>query len=405
VQIEKLVLYLHGKKIKMDSRFAQADLLELLDQFPAVAIVGPRQVGKTTLALQLAQILGKESVYVDLENPRDAVKLSDPVLFFENNEDKCVILDEIQRDKRLFPILRSMIDKKRVPARFIVLGSASPDLIRDSSESLAGRIYYKELMPFNLLEIPADSDMNTLIIRGGFPDSLFAKSQKMSSRWIESFVQTYIERDLPLLGLPISPTDSRRILRMLAYLHGEQLNYASLSKSLGVSAPSVKKYVQFFQHAFLVDLLEPYTNNISKRLVKSPKLYIRDSGLANHFLGIETYNDLFAHPSVGNVWEGFVIQQIKSILPDNAQMAYYRTSHGAEIDVVISLPKNVTIGLEIKFSSTPKLTRGTYEAFDDLKLKHLYVIIPTEDSYQLKPKITVMGLKAFMEFFQSKFGQ
>jgi predicted AAA+ superfamily ATPase len=396
---------LHGKNNILDQRFAQTDLLELLDQFPAVAIVGPRQVGKTTMALQLARVLGKEVVYVDLENPRDAIKLNDPVLFFENNEDQCVILDEIQRDKRLFPILRSMIDKKRVPARFIVLGSASPDLIRDSSESLAGRIYYKELMPFNLLELPSNMDMNTHIIRGGFPDSLFAKSKKMSARWIESFVQTYIERDLPLLGLPISPTDSRRILRMLAYLHGELLNYASLSKSLGVSAPSVKKYIQFFEHAFLVDLLEPYTHNISKRLIKSPKLYLRDTGLANHFLGIESYNDLFAHPSVGNVWEGYVFQQIKSILPDNAHMNYYRTSHGAEIDLVISLPKNVTLGVEIKFSSSPKLKRGTYEAFDDLKLKHLYVIIPTEDSYQLSTKVTVMGLKAFMEFFVLKHGQ
>jgi len=395
---------LHDKFLEMDTRFAQADLLELLDQFPAVAIVGPRQVGKTTLAKHLAQVIGKDSVYIDLENPRDAIKLSDPVLFFENNEDKCVILDEIQRDQRLFPILRSMIDKKRVPARFILLGSASPDLIRDSSESLAGRIFNKELMPFNLLEIPADIDMNTLLIRGGFPESLFAKSNKMSSRWIESFVQTYIERDLPMLGLPISPADSRRILRMLAYLHGEQINYASLSKSLGVSAPSVKKYVQFFQHAFLVDLLEPYTQNISKRLVKAPKLYIKDSGLVNHFLGIDSYDDLFAHPNVGNVWEGFVIQQIKSILPFNTTLSYYRTSHGAEIDLIISLPKNVTIGVEIKFSSSPKLTRGTYEAMDDLKLKHLYVIIPTNDSYQLKSHITVMGIKMFMDDFIMKHG-
>ena len=377
------------------------DISELLTEFPAVALVGPRQVGKTTLVKMLQEQLSKELVYVDLENPRDERKLSDPVLFFENNQDKCVVLDEIQRRKDLFPILRSMIDQHRVSARFILLGSASPELIRDSSESLAGRIYYQELTPFHLVELEESADEKALLLRGGFPNSYLAKSDNMSWLWRESFLQTYVERDLPLLGLPLSPIEARRLLRMVSLLQGQLLNYQSLSKSLGVTAPTVKRYIHFLEHAFLVDLLEPFTGNIGKRITKSPKIYVRDTGILNYLLGIKDYNDLLAHPNAGGIWEGFVIQQIQSALNTDVDKCFYRTGHGAEIDLVLTFPNQKRIGIEIKLSSSPSLTRGNYEAMNDLKLNALYVIIPTEESYFLKPTIQVLGIRDFLKLITS----
>jgi predicted AAA+ superfamily ATPase len=386
----------------MIHRFVTQDLLELLQEFPAVAIVGPRQVGKTTLAKLLAAQVQKEMVYIDLENPRDELKLQDPVLFFEANEDKCVVIDEIQRKKELFPILRSMIDKNRKSARFILLGSASPELIRDSSESLAGRIYYKELTPFHLIELPESQDVNQLFLRGGFPNSLLAASDKASFRWRESFIQTYVERDLPLLGLPMQPAESRRVLRMLVNLNGQLLNYASLAKSLGVSSPTVKRYVQFLQQAFLIELLEPFSGNSTKRITKSPKIYIRDTGIANYMLGNVTYNDLLAHPKVGDIWEAFVLQQLFAVLPSSVDRCFYRTTNGAEIDLVLTFPSNEKIGIEIKWSSTPKVTAGTYEAMNDLNLSKLYVVSPTTDAFLLHQHIEVLGVKALVEILLEK---
>lgn len=377
----------------MIHRFGTEDLVELVQEFPAVAIVGPRQVGKTTLAKLLANQIQKELVYVDLENPRDELKLQDPVLFFEANEDKCVMLDEIQRRKELFPILRSMIDKHRVPARFILLGSASPELIRDSSESLAGRIYYKELTPFHVKELSEDVSVNQLFLRGGFPNALLATSDKASFRWRESFIQTYVERDLPLLGLPLQPSEARRVLRMLANHNGQLLNNASLAKSLGVSAPTLKKYVYFLEQAFLVQLLDPYTGNTGKRITKSPKIYLRDTGMCNYMLGIANYNDLLAHPKVGDLWEGFVLQQVKAILPADIDCCFYRTHNGAEIDFILTLPTNEKIGIEVKWSSTPKLTAGAYEVMNDLNISKLFVVSPTEESFYLKDNILVVSIK------------
>jgi predicted AAA+ superfamily ATPase len=381
----------------MIKRFIENDLAELLTEFPAVAIVGPRQVGKTTLVKSLEKQIAKEVIYIDLENPRHEIQLTDPILFFENNEDKCVVLDEIQRRKDLFPILRSMIDQNRIPSRFVLLGSASPELIRDSSESLAGRIFYKELTPLHLIEFESDDERDKrLLIRGGFPNSLLAKSDKMSGLWRESFIQTYIEKDLPLLGLPLSPSESRRLLRMVSHIHGHVINFSSLSKSLGVSSPSVKKYIHYLEHAFLIELLEPYSGNSAKRIVKSPKIYIRDSGIVNYLVGINNFNDFLSHPSAGNIWEGFVLQQIKSILPYNVSSCFYRTSHGAEIDLILSFPNQKHIGVEIKLSSSPSLSKGNYEAMSDLGLTHLYVIIPTNDTYSLKENVHVINLRGFI---------
>jgi predicted AAA+ superfamily ATPase len=386
----------------MIHRFGTEDLVELLMEFPAVAIVGPRQVGKTTLAKLLAHQLEKDMVYVDLENPRDELKLQDPVLFFEANEDKCVVIDEIQRKKELFPILRSMIDKKRQPARFILLGSASPELIRDSSESLAGRIYYKELTPFHSIELPESYSSNELLLRGGFPNALLAASDKASFRWRESFIQTYVERDLPLLGLLLQPSEARRVLRMLVNLNGQLLNYASLAKSLGVTAPTVKRYVQFLEQAFLIELLEPFTGNTNKRISKSPKIYIRDTGIANYMLGILSFNDLLAHPKVGDLWEAFIVQQLAAILPSNVDRCFYRTHNGAEIDLILTFPTNEKIGIEVKWSAAPKVTAGTYEAMKDLKLEELYVVSPTSDSFFLQKSIQVINVKTLIAIILKK---
>ena len=389
----------------MISRIVKSELLELIQEFPVVCLVGPRQVGKTTLAKQLVSELNKDSIYLDLENPRDENKLVDPVLFFETNADKCIIVDEIQRMKSLFPILRAMVDQHRASGRFILLGSASPELIRDSSETLAGRIYFKELQPIHILELSEETNQIDLLVRGGFPNALLANSAKSSFRWRESFIQTYVERDLPLMGLPVSPSESRKLLRMLSHLQGQILNYSTLSKSLGVSAPSVKTYLYFLQQAFLIDLLEPYSTNGSKRLVKSPKIYLRDSGLLHVLQGIYDYNDLLAHPLAGAIWEGFVIQQIKMILPYNSQIQFYRTSHGAEIDLIISIPNKRAIGVEMKLSSAPSLSRGNYEVMNDLNLEMLYVVIPGNESYPLKENVQVMGLSVFINHLVRQFNQ
>ena len=381
----------------MIERFIFEELIELLEEFPAIALVGPRQVGKTTLAKRIGKQLKQEVVYIDLENPRDDLKMSDPLLFFESNMDKCIIIDEVQRRKELFPILRSVIDADRKPARFILLGSASPDLIRDSSESLAGRIIYKELTPFNILEVKKIFDVKELLVRGGFPNSLMAKSDKMSILWRSSFVQTYIEKDLPLLGMPVSPSESRRLFRMIAHLQGQLVNYASLSKSLGVSSPTIKKYLVFLEQAFIIDLLEPYSGNTSKRIRKSPKLYFRDTGLLNYLNGLSDYQSLFSYPNVGAIWEGFVINQIKSVLTFDVDYCYYRTQHGAEIDLIVTISNSKRIGVEMKFSSSPTLTRGNYEAMEDLQLEKLYIIIPTDDRFLLKEKVEVIGIQAFLE--------
>jgi predicted AAA+ superfamily ATPase len=389
----------------MISRIVKSELLELIQEFPVVCLVGPRQVGKTTLAKQLVSELNKDSIYLDLENPRDENKLVDPVLFFETNADKCIIVDEIQRMKSLFPILRAMVDQHRASGRFILLGSASPELIRDSSETLAGRIYFKELQPIHILELSEETNQIDLLVRGGFPNALLANSAKSSFRWRESFIQTYVERDLPLMGLPVSPSESRKLLRMLSHLQGQILNYSTLSKSLGVSAPSVKTYLYFLQQAFLIDLLEPYSTNGSKRLVKSPKIYLRDSGLLHVLQGIYDYNDLLAHPLAGAIWEGFVIQQIKMMLPYNSQIQFYRTSHGAEIDLIISIPNKQAIGVEMKLSSAPSLSRGNYEVMNDLNLEMLYVVIPGNESYPLKENVQVMGLSVFINHLVRQFNQ
>lgn len=376
----------------MVERYIFKDLLEIIEEFPVVGIVGPRQVGKTTLAKLLSKQIKKETIFLDLENPRDASKLTDPLLFFENNQTKCIIIDEVQINKELFPIIRTVVDQHREPCRFILLGSASPELIRDSSESLAGRIYYKELTPFHFKEINEIVTYQKHWLYGGYPEALLTESPTKSKRWRRSFIQTYIERDLPMLGLSSKTSDIHRLFRMISHIHGQQLNYNTLSKSLGLSSPTIKKQVDFLEHAYIIRLLEPYYFNTSKRLVKSPKIYIRDTGLLHSLLEIDDNEYLFGHPIIGNSWEGYVIEQVAAVLPEDYSLNYYRTQQGAELDLVVCKNLRPILGVEIKLSSNPKFSVGNEISLQDLGLDKGYIVVPETEGYFLKKNVEVVSL-------------
>jgi len=371
---------------------------KLLQHFPAIAIVGPRQVGKTTLAKEIAQQIKKETIYLDLENPRDLAKLQDPVLYFESNEDKCIILDEIQRKPDLFPVLRSIIDMHRVASRFILLGSASPNLIRDSSESLAGRIAYIELSPFNLLEVAEKSNqqIDRLWLQGGFPDAFLLNDTEMVTDWHYNYIKTYVERDLPNLGLKVDSTTLMKLFQMLSHVHGDVVNYNNLSKSLGITANTVKKYINFFEEAFIIKQLQPFHTNIKKRLVKAPKVYIKDTGILHYLQNISDKEDLFGNPLLGNSWEGFVIEQITQLVPQKYQCYYYRTRDGSECDLVIVKSQKPIMSIEIKYTASPKLTRGTTIAFEDLSSNNNFIITPNSDDYLIKENVRVCNLLDFL---------
>ena len=387
----------------MIDRFIYGELLEIVGEFPVLGIVGPRQVGKTTLARLLSKKINKESVFLDLENPRDVSKLTDPLLFFENNQDKCIIIDEVQIKKELFPIIRAVIDQKREPGRFVLLGSASPELIRDASESLAGRIYYKELTPFHFQEIKDVISYQKHWLNGGYPEALLTESKTKSVRWRRSFIQTYIERDLPLLGLQSKIADMQRLVRMISHIHGNQLSYQTLSKSMGLTGPTIKKQIDFLEHAYIVRLLEPFYHNIGKRLVKSPKIYLRDTGLLHSLLEVERFEDLFGNPIIGNSWEGYVIEQIYAVLPETYTLNYYRTQQGAELDLVICKNLNPVIGIEIKFNSSPKFSVGNEISLKDLGLDKCFIVVPEVERYYLKGFIEVISIsELIMDFVSGK---
>jgi len=373
------------------------DLIDTLSYFPVLGIVGPRQVGKTTLAKLLIANIKKISIYIDLENPSDESKLIDPILFFERNQDKCIILDEIQRKPELFPILRSMIDQHRVPGRFLILGSASPHLIRDSSESLAGRIAYEELAPFNFLEISSTHKQEQHWLNGGFPDSLLAPKQTLQQKWISNFIQTYVERDLPMLGLDIDRNIIRKLWTMVAHMQGSVLNMSNLGKSLELTSTTIKKYLTFLEDAFLIRQLKPYSQNIKKRLVKSPKVYVRDSGVLHYLLNIETFDELQGNPILGNSWEGYAIEQICQLLPERIESYFYRTQDGTECDLVLTKAGIPEICVEIKYTSAPKLTRGNKQSFKDLGTTRNFIVTPNSDDYLISEDITVCKLETFLE--------
>jgi len=369
-------------------------LQEYLSLFPAVGLIGPRQVGKTTLVKNL--LLEKESIYLDLEKASDKAKLANAELFLKTHQNKTVILDEIQMMPELFTELRSLIDEKREAGRFILLGSASPDLIRKSADSLAGRIAYLELTPFHLGEVEAD-EIDKLWIRGGFPLSYLAYSERGSRLWRENFIKTYIERDLGLLGLNTDPFLVERFWRMLAHAQGGLLVSENFARALGISRPTVNRYLEFLHGSFMVRLLQPYFPNVKKRLVASPKVYIRDSGLLHSLTGIDSYEDLINQLLVGHSWEGFVIEQICNVLGDAYEYYFYRTHQGAECDLLLVKSGKVKHAIEIKNTLSPKISKGFRISMQDTRAEKGTIICRFTDSYPLEENIEAMGLWNFLE--------
>ena len=378
----------------MIKRLAENKIKELINNFPCVAIIGPRQVGKTTLAKQIISTHRKEYEYIDLELQRDAEKLADPETYFLSFPEKNFVIDEVQQNKKLFPVLRAIIDRDRRPGRFILLGSASPDLLRDSSESLAGRIAYYELTPFLIKEIEKKKTLEDLWFYGGFPDAILKNLQWTD--WMNNYIRTYFERDLVNLGLSADSNDSKRLWYMLAHSHGNLINFSDYAKSLELSGKTIKNYIHFFEQAFLVRELKPYYFNLKKRLVKSPKIYIRDSGLLHYILGLEKPEDLFMHPKMGASWEGFVIEQILSRIKTNRQTYFFRTHNGAELDLVIEKGGVPVAGIEIKYGSRFTPARGNTEAIETLSTKNNFIIIKEDEDFMHK-KFRVCGIKIFLE--------
>jgi hypothetical protein len=364
-------------------------LLDSLTQFPVVALIGPRQVGKTTLARELQTLRGGAE-YLDLERPSDLARLSDPELYLSGRTDRLIILDEIQQLPGLFPVLRSLVDERRVPGRFLLLGSASPELINRSAESLAGRIRYLEMRPLLLGEVGSAPDALTeLWVRGGFPDSYLAPNDLSSFAWRESFVRTFLERDVPALGFRLPAQSLRRFWQMLAHWHGQLWNASTLAQSLDSSPQTTNRYLDLLCDAFITRRLLSWRANVGKRLVKAPRVYLRDSGLLHCLLNLTTLEDLLGHPALGASWEGFVIEQIIAAL-DPVEVGFYRTSAGAEIDLVMKLRgQSRPIGVEVKYSSAPKPTKGFWHALDDLDIERAFVIYPGKDNYPLDRRVTV----------------
>ncbi len=368
-------------------------LTEELQHSPAVALLGPRQSGKTTLALEAAKAI--PSIYLDLESERDRAKLVQPELYLVDHLDKLVILDEVHRAPNLFPVLRGLIDQARraghAAGQYLLLGSASLDLLQQSGETLAGRIAYLELSPLNLLETGAEQ-MDVLWLRGGFPDSLTAPSETRSLRWRQNFIRTYLERDIPQFGPRIAADTLRRFWTMLAHHQSGLLTVAQLARNIGVDAKTAQSYIDLLCDLLLVRRLPPWHANVGKRLVKSPKVYVRDSGLVHALLDVSTKEALLSHMVLGASWEGFVIENLLSCAPANVQGYFYRTSGGAEVDLLLVWPDGNIWAIEIKRSLTPKVERGFHAACDDLRPVRKLVVYPGTESFPLGHDIQAVAL-------------
>ena len=376
----------------MITRKIQQNVERSLTQYPVVGILGPRQVGKTTLAKTIQNGLTQNTVYLDLELPSDLNKLRDPELYLGQFTDSLVIIDEIQRMASLFPLIRALVDQNRVAGRFLILGSASPDLIRLASESLAGRIIYHELSPF-VLEETGFEWIQQLWLRGGYPDSYLASTDEISFTWRETFIKTYLEMDIPQLGINTPALQLRRFWTMLAHYHGQLWNASQMANNLGISAPTVHKYLDILEDTFIVRRLPPYHANMKKRLIKSAKVYIRDAGLLHTLLRNRTMEDLYSHPSLGNAWEGFVVEQILGLIPDPGQACFYRTNAGAEIDLLLIDRPAEPVAIEIKYSLSPKVTKGFWNGYEDLKCRKGFIVYPGEVQYPIGKNVFTLPVK------------
>ena len=386
------------------ARSITAKIRQKLEKVPGVVILGPRQCGKSTLAKAIISDIGT-AIYLDLERPSDVNKLRDPEAFFSLNSDRLICLDEVQRVPDLFPLLRSVMDENKRNGQFIILGSASPDLIRQSSETLAGRVSYFELTPFLLREVSGDHRLKTLRrlwLRGGFPRSYLASDEEESYEWRLDFIRTFLERDIPQLGFRTPAKSLERFWRMCAHVHGQLLNSSKLGESLGVSHHTVRSYIDMLEQSFVLRVLRPYESNLKKRMIKSPKVYIRDSGLLHALLGIESSNDLLGHPVYGASWEGWVIENVLSLLP-NWESSFYRSSSGSEIDLILE-KGNRRLAVECKASTSPSVSRAFWNALNDVKVKETWIIAPVNEAYPIEKGVMVAPAHHFIDHLLAKTG-
>ena len=382
----------------MIDRHIKPALNQLLDTNPAVVLIGPRQVGKTTLARAIAH--ERNAVYLDLERPSDLAKVSDIESFCEETADHLLILDEIHRVPGLFAPLRSIIDESRQAGKraglFLLLGSASIDLLKQSSETLAGRVAHCELYALNARELPV-GELRRLWCRGGFPESYLAPGDDRSLEWRLNFIRTYLDRDMPQFGPRVPAETLRRFWTMLAHNQGQIHNAAALARGLDVNGVTIARYLDLMVDLLLVRRLPPWTSNLGRRLVKAPKVYVRDSGVCHALLGIETMDQLLGHPVIGGSWEGYVIENMISALPRRASCGYYRTSGGAEIDLVIDLGAGEVWAVEIKYSSAPTVSKGFHSACEDLRPNRKFVVHAGKESFPLARDIRAVTLPAMVD--------
>ncbi len=375
------------------------DLQYSLNNFPITALLGPRQCGKSTLAKHIIADRAN-TLYLDLERPSDLRKLDDPEFFFQINQDKLICIDEVQMGPELFPILRVAIDDNRIAGRFFILGSASQDLIRQSSETLAGRIHFLELSPFNYDELVAAdparyTDSILMWTRGGFPDAILSNSEKYSFQWRVDFIRSFLERDIPQFGFSIPAITMRRFWSMIAHYHGQLLNSSKLAQSLGVSNPTIRKYIDIMAQTFMVHILPPFMTNLKKRLIKSPKIYIRDSGILHALLEIENSEDLLGHPIAGASWEGWCIEQILSFMSD-WRASFYRTASGEEIDLILQRGQKL-LAFEFKLSVAPKVSRGFSNTLELLQPDYVWIVAPVQEGYMKSLNVKVASIGEVLE--------
>ncbi len=388
----------------MIERQLRGKLLAALGQMPVVALLGPRQVGKTTFALAMAEQIEKETVYLDLESEADLNKLSDPEAYIKRLDGKLLILDEVQRKPDLFRILRGIVDERKRKgernAQFLLLGSASRILLQHSSETLAGRIRYLELTPFTIAELLASPegvyDQEHRWFRGGYPDSYLAASDAESWQWRDDFIATYLERDIPMLGLGIPAAQLRRFWRMLAHYHGNQANLSEIGRSLELSHTTTRRYLDLLSDLYMVRQLQPWSGNSKKRLVKSPKIYLRDTGILHNLLQLHTMDGLLSHPAMGASWEGFVAEQILQQTDSRWECSYYRSAAQAEIDLVLRTPQGEIWALEIKRSAAARPARGFYDACREVGATHTWMVHAGKDRFPLPHGVEAIGIEDFI---------
>lgn len=385
------IMYIH--------RIIDDEIIATLRNFPIVALVGPRQCGKSTSAKELLRNF-PNSIYLDLERPSDLAKLDDAEWFLSSVREKLICIDEVQRSPDLFPVIRSLVDEWGENGKFLLLGSASRELLKQTSESLAGRIVYKKMAPFSWQEINHLYKLENYFERGGFPRSIIPSDLNVSLEWRESFISTFLERDL-LQWSGVSPTTMRRMWQMLAHHNGQTVNYTILGNSLGVSHNTIKNYIDLLESTFMLEVLKPYFSNLGKRLVKAPKIYIADSGITASLLSLTDFSSIIGHPAFGAIWEQLVLTNLKSMFP-KGDFFYYRTSNGAEVDFVMKLA-NKTIVIECKATSSPTLTKGNHSAINDIKPVHTFIAAPVDSGWPLQNSIDIVSLGELRNSIMEKF--